>query len=98
MARGLRRALDYMRFLEPEFSGSPKLLRRAERRAPPGVRRLASGTIGRSRFGRQLLWRAIDAVEHRVPVSPSVDRFLWQLTPDVVLVTPLVELGAPQAD
>src|SRR5205823_4641606 len=75
-----------------------KLRARAERKAPSAGRRLgrAARTLGPT--GVAAARRAVQAVERCLPPAPAADRFLAEIDPDVVLVTPLIELGSTQAD
>ena len=93
----LRRALDYLRYLEPEYAHAPKLRRRAELKAPgfattPAVRRLSA-----ARSGRRALGVLLRAADRAVPAEPTVTAYLREQRPDLVIVTPLVEPGSPQS-
>jgi hypothetical protein len=94
----LRRTLDYMRYLGPEFADSRKLRSRAERNVPEiivsGVpRQFFDRPVGRSVFTRVLRW-----CDRAIPPDPGVEDFIRAENPDLVLVTPLVEPGSPQSD
>jgi hypothetical protein len=96
-AMQIRLALDYLRYLEPAYDDRPKLRRRAEGAVLAPLRplvRQAAADGASARFLRQSL-HALDAA---APVSPTVERFLDEHACDLLLVTPLVELGAPQTD
>jgi sulfotransferase family protein len=84
LARDVRFALDYRRYLEPRYRDSPKLRARAERSAPPRLSRVPTPLLR--------------AVERSLPAPEGVIRYLRREQPDVVLVTPLVDLGSRQAD
>ena len=98
LASELRHTADYLRYLEPRYRDATKLRARAERKAPPAARHLgrAAGALGPG--GVAAARRAVQAVERCLPLPPGADRFLAELDPDVVLVTPLIELGSTQAD
>ena len=97
-ARDLRIGADYLRYLTPAFRNAPKLVDRARREAPRAiVRRAAHGPLS-TRAGRALLLRGVRAVERAVPTDPRIDAFLEANRPDVLVVTPLIEPGAPQAE
>src|SRR5581483_3402329 len=91
----LRAALDYMRYLRPEFKDAPKLRRRAEKFAPDRVERLVSST---PRPARPALRSAFKSAERSAPISETVEDYLLELNPDVVLVTPLLEPGTIQVE
>lgn len=93
----LRRSTDYLRYLEPPYEDAPKLRARAERHAPPLVRAVA-GAAARVPGGVSALARTLRRMERSIEPSEVVAAFVREQAPDVVLVTPLVELGAPQAD
>ncbi len=84
LAREVRLALDYRRYLEPRYRDSPKLRARAKKAAPPRLARLPGSLLR--------------AVERSLPPPEAVLRYLRKERPDVVLVTPLIDLGSRQAD
>ena len=84
LAREVRLALDYRRYLEPRYRDSPKLRARAEKAAPPRLARLPGSLLR--------------AVERSLPAPEAVLRYLRKEQPDLVLVTPLIDLGSRQAD
>jgi hypothetical protein len=96
-ATAWRLALDWLRFLEPEFEHATGLRERARRRAPRLFRLLVERTPGRERI-RPWLDRRLHAAEAALPISDSVRELISSRSPDVVLVSPLVGLGSPQAD
>jgi hypothetical protein len=98
LARQLRLAIDYLRYLEPPYGSAPRLLRRAEKGAPRVVRFIATGPAARTRLGRKLLRNTLRHLESALPRSPRIDQFIREHRPDLVLVTPLVDLGSNQAD
>lgn len=94
----LRRALDYLRYLGPEYREAPKLRRRAEQGAPPfAVTALRWPVLGTA-AGRGLIGRVLRWADRALQCDPSMTAFLRAEQPDLVLVTPLVEPGSPQAD
>lgn len=98
LARKVRLGLGYLRFLEPRYAATPHLCTRARERAPMGIVTLASLPLLRSRFGRRVLTAILRAFERGIPRSPELDAFIRNHNPDLVLITPLVDLGSPQAD
>ena len=93
-ASKIRLALDFFRYLEPEYTLTPALRRRAEIRTPTGIVRLGRGVMGRTRAGRRLLVRSLDHLDHAVAPSPAIEAFLDAHAPDVVVITPLIGLVA----
>src|SRR5581483_4349041 len=98
LARSLRFGIDYLRYLEPRYRDATKLRARAEGRAPAAVRRV--GGIA-SRVGAPAvvaLRRSLQLAERSIPPPRSHLRYLAEFEPDVVLITPLVDLGSRQSD
>jgi hypothetical protein len=93
LAAALRFTLDYLRYLEPEFSAAVALRERAAARVPrPALRVLSVPRL------RPLARRVLLALERRLPVSDEIRAYLLRRRPDVVLVSPLVLLGSAQGD
>lgn len=87
-----RAAVDYMRYLEPEFERAVYLRQRAEKTLP---RQFAFLTRLR-RLPRIVMSAAIGlmrVVERVTPADEHTVRFLRDAAPDVILVSPLVTLG-----
>jgi hypothetical protein len=93
----LRKAVDYLRYLEPEYRNAPKLRLRAELTTPVLLAPRITRRLAGSRRGRALLRRVFRTCERTVPPDPSVRAFIRRHEPDLVLVTPLVEPGSPQS-
>jgi hypothetical protein len=98
VARKVRLGLDYLRFLEPQYADTRHLRARARERAPRAVVALAALPGLRSRAGRRALGFVLRAFERAIPRSPALDAFMRDQQADVVLITPLIDLGSPQAD
>ena len=94
----LRGALDYLRYLRPEYRDAPKLRRRAELKAPAFVMSALRRPFVNTSLGRSLLGKVIHACDRAVPRDPAIDAFITAHRPDLVLVTPLVEPGSPQSE
>src|SRR4051812_13075258 len=90
-ARDLRFGIDYLRYLEPRYRDTPKLRARAAANAPEWVKRAANRNP-------RLLGRVLRAAERALPPPAYVDRYLQAERPDVMLITPLIDLGSRQAD
>ncbi len=81
----LRAAADYLRYLDPRFSGAPYLRERMAKYADGWMKRLPYGWWG----GRSALHLVL-ALERAVPSDRGVERALAAHEPDVVVVTPLL--------
>ena len=92
LATKVRLAIDYLRYLEPEYAGTPVLRQRAAVRTPSGFVWLAEHGLLDSVASRRALSRALHAIDRAVPPSPDIERFLDEQAPDAVIITPLVGL------
>ena len=92
LASALRLGLDYLRYSDARFADMPKIRRRAYDRTPLFVLTLARLP------GRRLLTWVLERLEEAVPTQAGVDEFVAGGRPDLVLITPLIELGSPQLD
>jgi hypothetical protein len=93
----LRRGVDYLRYLRPEYEGATKLRERAHSNAPPFVLAVTERPAGRAAVGRAALDRALRLADRALPIDPVVADFVRARNPDLLIVTPLVEPGAPQS-
>ena len=100
LARGVRAAVDYVRYLDPTFAHAEFLRNRARERAVrygPFSRPFAS--LRRLRpWQVALLVRGLMALERAIPSSAEVEGFIRSADPDLVLVSPLLIGGSPQTD
>jgi hypothetical protein len=106
LASTVRRASDYLRYLEPAYRDADKLRARAfdkllhslshgDRTAVPGWSEIALALSGSER-GRL---KAIAALmEDAMPSDPGIEARIAAHQPDVVLVSPLIDLGSSQTD
>ena len=92
LSRALRLGLDYLRYSDPRYDTMPKLRERAYARTPAFVLALA-----RLRSRRLVMW-LLERLEEAVPSHRGVEEFIRAERPDLMLVTPLIELGSPQLD
>jgi hypothetical protein len=88
-----RAMLDYLRYLEPPFADASRLRERAARQVPKALTRPLGALGGHARVKSMLR-----ALERSVPPRESVLRFVSRHEPDLVLATPLLDLGSPQLD
>ncbi|MCX6551856.1 MAG: hypothetical protein NTY02_12815 [Acidobacteria bacterium] len=98
LAKRLRLALDFLRYQDPRYDDAPHLRLRAEERMPNLVLGLLKLFGYRTRPVRAVMRAVIDRMERAVPRAAVLDDYLRQQAPDLVMVTPLVELGSPQLD
>jgi hypothetical protein len=98
LAGAVRGTQDFIRYLHPDLSRATRLRARAKSQALPWflqpldrIRALSPGTVA-------ALMRWLQSIERSIPVSDAVARFLDTLAPDLVLVSPLVELRSEQVD
>ena len=98
VAQKLRHALDYVRFLEPRFDGSPKLHLRTVEKAPRIVRWLGQVPGLRRTPLRRALAAVLMQLERLMPVSEASLAFLREERPDVLLLTSMTYARAPQLD
>jgi hypothetical protein len=96
LAALIRLMADYTRYLGPDYAGADKLRDRTERRVPRPVRSLLGSRMLRTGHGRRLVGRVLAVVEQAIPPHPAVTAFLRDERPDVVLLTPLLDIGSPQ--
>jgi hypothetical protein len=94
LAAKIRFAIDYLRYLEPAYPPSSGLWVRARERTPTGMLRLSKSPLLAWRPIRRLVSHALDALDHAVPESPDIERFLDAQRPDLIAVTPLIGLVA----
>lgn len=92
LSRALRLGLDYLRYSDPRYDTMPKLRARAYARTPAFVLALS-----RLPFRRAIV-RLLEQLEEAVPNHRGVEEFIQAERPDLMLVTPLIELGSPQLD
>jgi hypothetical protein len=99
LAARIRLGSDYVRYLEPQYSGTPRLRSRAAERAPTFAVRFGESGWSRQRLARAALRRVLRDAERALPPSTQIERFLSEQQPDVMLITPLIGVvGSPQPD
>jgi hypothetical protein len=96
VATRLRLGLDYLRYQHPLFDDAPRLRERARYRAPGAF--ITLGRLATVSWLRGVMARAVRAVERAIPEEPAIRGYLEARRPDVVLITPLVDLGSSQID
>src|SRR4029077_11507548 len=76
LASKIRLSLDYLRYLRPEYARTPALRNRARVRTPRGLLKALRLPFLRASRGRRLVARVLDRVDHALPPSPAIERFL----------------------
>ena len=97
-ATRLRLGLDYLRYQHPVFDRAYKLRERARGRTPGafvGLGDAVHAAGGWARNGAETLLRRL---ERAIPAPSSIRAFIEAQRPDVMLVTPLIDLGSSQID
>ena len=99
LARKLRATIDYLRYLEPRYRDAEKLRARAERNAPAAGRRAGPGRARRGAAGRgRRAGHAAARSSAACRPPPAPVRYLAEHDYDLLLITPLIELGSSQSD
>ncbi|HXH24767.1 MAG TPA: hypothetical protein VNI78_05930, partial [Vicinamibacterales bacterium] len=98
LATTIRLMLDYLRYFEPAFARAAALRDRAAKRLPhiPAAAVRLAAALGPS--ARRALSGCLRAIEEAIPASRAIEEFVREHRPDLLLVTPLVELGSQQVD
>jgi hypothetical protein len=97
-ADDVRRRLDYLRYLEPEYRQAHKLRMRAARNMTREFVRQTTTGVGATAFGRWAIGRWLRLLHRAVPPDPEITAYIRGQAPDVLALTPLIEPGAPQAE
>jgi hypothetical protein len=98
LARRLRLGIDYFRFLDARYAKTIHFRKRAQDRAPHIVVRLASSRLGSWLGGAAGIYRILRFLERGIPAARAIEEFIASRAPDVLLITPLVDIGSPQLD
>jgi hypothetical protein len=98
LGRAARYTVDYARYLTPEFADVKSLKDRARAKAPAPMRWFVELPIFRSAAAHRLLIQALLALERAIPIDDTVLALVARTQPDVLLVTPLVDIGSDQVD
>jgi hypothetical protein len=98
LARRIRLGLDYLRFLDPRYEKALHLRKRVHDRAPRLVVRLAGSSAGSWLGGPAGIDRILRFLERGIPGARPLESFIAAEAPDLLLITPLVDIGSPQLD
>lgn len=97
-ARLLRLFVDYLRYLEPRYAAATALRARALLAVPNQFARLMAFFCRCGPFAARVACRVCVTLDRCIPPSSHVSAYLQDMSPDVVLVTPLVDFGCNQVD
>ena len=92
LSEGLRFSLDFLRYEDARYADASKIRQRAAERTP------ALAAWARDRWGVGEAVTRVAEVERAIEPSPRVREFIASQAPDLVVLTPLIELGSPQLD
>ena len=98
LRRVLRALQDYLRYFEAPYRDATKLRSRALGRVPDRVERALAVSLRRLPRARLALATAARRVDARLGDEPRLRRELEARRPDVLVVTPLVQLRSRQSD
>ncbi|HEV8396029.1 MAG TPA: hypothetical protein VGQ37_17235 [Vicinamibacterales bacterium] len=96
LATTIRLLADYLRFFDPAFRDAVQLRARAEKRLPRVFASIARGAVAVG--ARPMVAAALRGLERVIPTSEATMDFVRDRRPDLLLVTPLIELGSQQVD
>jgi hypothetical protein len=98
IAGAVRTWLDYLRYFEPRYANAPRLRMRVGQHVSGLLRRITEWPLVRASAGRRALVSCLRIVERALPRHRTLDALMREYRPDVVLVTPLVNLGSNQVE
>ena len=98
VGRVARCSVDYFRYLTPEYDAIVSLKERARAKVIAPMRWLVERRFWRRPLPHRLLTRALLAVERAVPIDRAVFDLMKRERPDLLLVSPLVDIGSDQVD
>ena len=94
----LRLGLDYLRYQHPVFNSARKLRDRSRDRTPGAFVTLGRAVRTAGGWSRRLASAVVRGMERSVPEDPAIRAYLEGQRPDIVLLTPLVDLGSSQIE
>jgi len=94
----LRLGLDYLRYQHPVFDRAYKLRERSRGRTPGAFVTLGDFVHAAGGWARQMAETMLRRLERAIPEASSIRTFVAAQQPDVMLLTPLIDLGSSQID
>ena len=98
LAAAVRIWLDYLRYFEPTYAHAPRLRMRVGERVPAILRRVTGWPLLRTEPCRRALVGFLRRVERALPRQRELDGIMRECQPDLVVVTPMLDLGSRQID
>ena len=98
LAAAVRIWLDYLRYFEPRYKDAARLRQRVGEYVPPVLRRITNWSPFRANISRRAIVAGLRAVERALPRQRELDTLMQNSRPDVVVVTPLLDLGSRQIE
>jgi hypothetical protein len=98
LATTVRLQLDYLRFFGPAFAHASSLKERARKRLPRIYVSFVDAVATMGALPRAALAAVLRFSERLIPTGAALEAFIREHDPDLLLVTPLVELGSQQVD
>lgn len=93
----LRGAVDYLRYLGPEYRAAYALRARAAHYAPPGFP-AAAGMLATRPLARAKAAASITRLTRRTAFDRPLAAYLRAKRPDAIVLSPLIHFGSPQPD
>jgi hypothetical protein len=97
VGKGIRAAVDYLRYLHPKFAEAHYLRNRMRDVLPPVFSFLGRWSSASADATRRAIAPFL-ACERAIPSSPVLEKFIHSRRPDAVLVSPLVADRSTQVD
>jgi len=94
----LRLGLDYLRYQHPVFDRAYKLRERSRGRTPGAFVTLGDAVHAAGGWARRTAETMLRRLERAIPETSSIPAFIDEQQPDVMLLTPLIDLGSSQID
>jgi hypothetical protein len=95
---GLRGVIDFVRFLHPRLAAAPVLRARIKRKVLPVAFRWIDAIPSLPPAVVNALLRGLAGCERVLPVSGSIVDVLRQQSPDVLMVSPIVDAASQQVE
>ena len=93
-----RLGLDYLRYQQPVFDTAYALRERSRARTPGAFVVLGRWIRRAGGWSRRVVSVIVRNVERAVPQDPRIREYLEGRSPDIVLLTPLIDLGSSQIE